>query len=85
AHTLVGGAPILSEALITDRRESLLAPAMTEVQARHPEVSIGSYPYVQDGQSGTRIVVSGQDRTVINRALAELATAAAALKMVDPL
>ena len=85
AHRLAGGAPILSETLVTARRESQLAPAMAEVQQRHAGLSVGSYPYVRDGRFGTRIVVSGRDRAAIQRALAELASAADALEQLDPL
>ena len=59
-----------SSELYLSEDESAFADWLGEVQARHPEASIGSYPVVGDFDYRTRLVIRGLDREVVNTAAA---------------
>jgi hypothetical protein len=42
---------------------------------RYPELSIGSYPFQQDGKFGAQIVIRGADAGQVNAAMDELKAA----------
>ncbi|SLN29926.1 competence/damage-inducible protein A [Pseudooctadecabacter jejudonensis] len=74
--TLTGGAPLISENLRIDRGEGDIAGPLGAVDAKYPELSIGSYPFQQEnGQYGANIVIRGTDLDMINAALADLRAA----------
>lgn len=75
-HRLVGGAPMLSMSVAISMPESALAGALGEIAARHPDVSIGSYPYYRDGRPGLHVVARATDRNAIDRAMDEVREAA---------
>ena len=56
-HRLTGGAPLLTKAVAAALPESYLAPGLTAVQERYPEVEIGSYPFYRMGVFGVRLVL----------------------------
>ena len=58
---LTGGAPLLSETLRVDRGEGDIAQTLTDLAARHPELSIGCYPFQRDGRYGANVVLRGTD------------------------
>ena len=58
---LAGGAPILTESVGTDLREGDIAPGLDAIQSRHPDITIGSYPYFRQGRLGVNIVSRGTD------------------------
>ena len=72
AHTLTGGAPTLSSSISTDLGEGLIGDGLSEIQAKHPEVEIGSYPFLREGIQGTSLVVRHIDEGVIGIVLNEL-------------
>lgn len=74
ADRLRRGAPILSRTLTTDRREGELAPGLTDLQARFPAISIGSYPFFTTRKKGVNIVLRGTDAVQINDVMNELRT-----------
>ena len=59
--TLSGGKPLLSTSIRLDRREGDIAERLGQIAEEHPDVSIGSYPFVRDGAFGTNIVLRSQD------------------------
>jgi len=59
--TLKGGATVLSRTLTAALPESRLAPGLSEIQAAHPTVDIGSYPFFRPGGFGVSIVARGTD------------------------
>lgn len=68
-------APLLKGGIVMDSRtihanvaEGDLAPALGAIQADCANVIIGSYPYFQDGQYGTNIVVRSRDADALNLA-----------------
>jgi molybdenum cofactor synthesis domain-containing protein len=72
AHELVGGAPILSESVDLYMRESDLAAPLDQIARAHPEVEIGSYPFVRDRGYGAAIVVRGTDRNSVAKVIAKI-------------
>lgn len=54
---LTGGAPMLTENVVTRLTEGVIAPGLTRIQAAYPNVSIGSYPYFRGGRLGVNIVL----------------------------
>jgi molybdenum cofactor synthesis domain-containing protein len=64
---LAKGLPILSAAVDVYLREGDFADALTQIQADHADVEIGSYPFSRDGRFGATLVVRGTDRALIQR------------------
>ncbi len=70
--TLAGGAPVQSRSLRVERGESEIAEELAALAADFPDLSIGSYPFRQEGIFGTNIVVRGQDGARVDKAFARL-------------
>ena len=81
---LFAGPLMSSAAVYTLRGEGDLAAALGEIAARHPAVSIGSYPNVSPAQEHykTRLCFDSRDGAAIAAALAEVR---AALPVFDSL
>jgi molybdopterin-biosynthesis enzyme MoeA-like protein len=73
APMLTLGDPVVSGHVDAHIKEGDIAAALTDIQARYPHVSIGSYPFYKDGKPGTSIVARSTDKTAISKALAEVA------------
>jgi molybdenum cofactor synthesis domain-containing protein len=71
--TLTGGAPLLSQSLRVDRGEGEVAGPFGALAAEFPDLSMGSYPFVQNGAYGTNLVVRGTDAAQISAAMTRLA------------
>ena len=69
---LTGGAPLLSQSLRVVRGEGDIAGPLGEFAARHLALSVGSYPFQDNGVYGANLVVRGQDKAALNAAMAEL-------------
>ncbi len=75
APTLAGGEPILSRTLHAQGLlEGRLAAALGAIQARHPALDIGSYPFYRASGNGVAIVAKGTDAAAIGAAIGEVAT-----------
>ncbi len=61
AHRLTGGAPMLSRSITAALPEGELAGPLGALQARYPEVEMGSYPFFQGGQLGANLVLRAFD------------------------
>jgi molybdenum cofactor synthesis domain-containing protein len=70
--TLTGGAPLQSQTLRVDRGEGDVAGPFADLAARYPDLAMGSYPFNQNGNYGTNLVIRGTDHAMINAAMAEL-------------
>lgn len=70
--TLSGGAPLLSQTIRIERGEGDIAGPLTKLAEENPEVSIGSYPYIQNGVYGSNIVVRGTDGSQVNTVISAL-------------
>lgn len=67
--TVSGGAPLLSQTLRVDRGEGDIADMLGRVAEQFPDVSIGCYPFQQNGAFGANIVLRGTDGARIEDAL----------------
>jgi len=70
---LPGGPPIVSRSVSAWVRESDVAAELAAVQAHHPELDVGSYPFARDGRFGTSLVVRGSDAAAVDAAAGEIA------------
>ncbi|WP_417497921.1 competence/damage-inducible protein A [Maricaulis sp.] len=93
AHRLHGGAVTRSRSVKADNlREGDIAIPLGEMQARYPQVSIGSYPYfleVSQGEvkRGTHLVARSTDDAALDAVIGEIAAMVAALGFdgrIDP-
>jgi molybdenum cofactor synthesis domain-containing protein len=67
--------PVLSETIEAHRGEGDIAAPAAAVQAAHPEVRIGSYPYHDGTRFTTRLVLRSRDAAALAAATAELRSA----------
>lgn len=72
--TLTGGPPLLSQSLRVERGEGDVAGPFANLAAEYPHLSMGSYPFFQDGCYGTNLVIRGDDATELDAAMARLRT-----------
>ena len=72
---LKGGAPLLSQSLRVPRGEGDIAGPLGEIAEAHPTVSIGSYPYQQDGVYGANVVIRSDDAAALEGAARALRSA----------
>jgi molybdenum cofactor synthesis domain-containing protein len=56
-HTLAGGRPLLSRTVTAALAESLAAAGLEAIATRHPQVEVGSYPFMRQGRFGTALVM----------------------------
>jgi molybdenum cofactor synthesis domain-containing protein len=70
---LTGGAPLLSQSLRVDRGEGEVAEPFGALAAEYPDLSMGSYPFTQNGAHGTNLVIRGTDAGQIDAAMTRLA------------
>jgi len=70
APSLAGGAPVRSRTVAGFTTEGAIAAPLGAVQADHPAVEIGSYPFVRDGRFGVSLVVRGTDTAAVDDAVA---------------
>ena len=83
---LEGGAPLLSATVTADVGEGDLAPHLVAIEAEHPHVRIGSYPYFrQSGHFAVSVVLRSQDEAGLADAVGALKArlAAADIRHVD--
>ena len=73
APTLDTGVKMLSQSIAADGLpEGIYGTPLGEIAARHPGLSIGSYPSFKDGSFSNQIVVRGRDAATIEAGLAEI-------------
>jgi molybdenum cofactor synthesis domain-containing protein len=69
---LTGGPPLLSQTLRVDRGEGEIAADFGALAAEFPDLSMGSYPFIQNGAHGTNLVVRGTDPARLDAAMVKL-------------
>jgi molybdenum cofactor synthesis domain-containing protein len=69
---LVGGLPLQSQSLRLLSGEGDIATAFAAIAANYPDLSMGSYPFTQDGRYGTNLVVRGTEMARIDLAMTDL-------------
>lgn len=70
--TLTGGAPVLSQSLKIYRGEGDIAGPLGTLADKYPDLSIGSYPFQENGIYGANIVIRGSDGPKVDIAMTEL-------------
>ncbi len=73
APTLQGGDPVHSGHVDAFVRESEIAAELSAIQAKYPQVSIGSYPSLRDDKFCTSVVARSTDQSAIAAVLSEVA------------
>ena len=71
-HRIAGGAPVRSTAVAVHLPEGVVAKRLGELQARYPDVDIGSYPFYRQGRYGTSLVCRSPDPERLAKATEEL-------------
>jgi molybdenum cofactor synthesis domain-containing protein len=71
--TLAGGPVVLQRSVACHLGESLIAEPLTRIQARHPQIDIGSYPWFRMGTYGVSLVARGTDEAMLHGVAAEIA------------
>ena len=59
-----GGDVVRSRSVAAYLGESRLASALTEIQARYPDIELGSYPFYRSERFGTTLVMRGTSETI---------------------
>ncbi|MEM6896104.1 MAG: molybdopterin-binding protein [Pseudomonadota bacterium] len=70
--TLGGGAPLLSESVRIDRGEGDIAGPLGTLAEAFPDISIGSYPFQENGRFGANVVLRSPDPARLGAAKAAL-------------
>jgi molybdenum cofactor synthesis domain-containing protein len=70
---LTGGVPLMSRSLRIERPEGEIAGPLGALAAEFADLSIGSYPFSQNGIYGANIVFRGTDAARLDAAVARLA------------
>jgi molybdenum cofactor synthesis domain-containing protein len=70
---LPGGTPLISKSIRINRGESHIAGPLAKLADDYPALSIGSYPFQNEGVFGADIVIRGTDSSDIDAALARIA------------
>ena len=74
--TLTGGEPMLSQSLRINRGEGAIAEPLGALAEDFPDLSIGSYPFQQNGIYGVNVVIRGTDAGRLDAAMTKLAVIA---------
>jgi molybdenum cofactor synthesis domain-containing protein len=69
---LTGGPPLLSQSLRVNRGEGEIAGPFGALAAEFPDLSMGSYPFIQNGAHGTNLVIRGTDPVQLDQAMVKL-------------
>ncbi|MDX5351076.1 MAG: competence/damage-inducible protein A [Paracoccaceae bacterium] len=69
---LTGGPPLLSQSLRVNRGEGEIAGPFGALAAEFPDLSMGSYPFIQNGAHGTNLVIRGTDPGRLDQAMVRL-------------
>jgi molybdenum cofactor synthesis domain-containing protein len=78
-HGLSGGPPMRARSITLYCPEGEAAKGLGLLQAAHPAVEIGSYPFFRRDRPGTTIVIRGTDRAAVDAAAFGLLDLAASL------
>ena len=68
------GTPVVSRSIAIALGESTMAKSLGEIQARHPDVTIGSYPAFGPGGPKVSLVVRGRDADKVEAVAQEIET-----------
>ncbi len=69
---LAGGAPLVSQSLRINRGEGDIAGPLADLAKQYPHLSLGSYPFIQNGAFGVNVVIRGSDGGEVSTAIVKL-------------
>jgi molybdenum cofactor synthesis domain-containing protein len=69
---LAKGRPMLARSVRIDVPEGDVAPGLAALQAAHPDVQVGSYPFFENKRLGTYVVLRSCDESKVEAAQTEL-------------
>jgi molybdenum cofactor synthesis domain-containing protein len=69
---LAKGRPMLARSIRVDAPEGDAAPGLAELQAAHPQVQIGSYPFFENKRLGTYVVLRSVEADKLEAAQTDL-------------
>ncbi|MET0389438.1 MAG: molybdopterin-binding protein [Polyangiales bacterium] len=69
---LTGGDVLQSRSVVVHLPESAIAEPFRRLQAQHPSVDMGSYPFNRDNVYGTTLVLRGTDATLLEQVVAQV-------------
>ena len=69
---LEGGAVVRSRSVTAYLGESQVATGLEEIQNRHPDIDLGSYPFMDNERYGTTLVMRGTDPAALDTMLEEV-------------
>jgi molybdenum cofactor synthesis domain-containing protein len=72
APTLKTGPRVLSETVLANAKEGDVGTPLGEIQRRHPDVMIGSYPFMDESGPNTNLVIRGRDPARVAKVKAEV-------------
>jgi len=72
---LQGGPIVHSRSVTAHVGESQIADALRAIQARHPQIDLGSYPFFRADRYGTTLVMRGTDQAGLDVMLGEVSGA----------
>ena len=72
APRLKKGRPMLSRSVRIDAPEGDVAPGLAAIQAAHPDVQIGSYPFFEKDKLGTYVVLRSVEANALDHVLGAL-------------
>jgi molybdenum cofactor synthesis domain-containing protein len=67
-HRLRGGAPMQARSIVAFTTEGGIAGPLAGIQQLHPDVDMGSYPFVRGGRIGTCLVLRSTDAALLEAA-----------------
>jgi molybdenum cofactor synthesis domain-containing protein len=70
--SLKTGPKVLSETILANAKEGDVGTPLGEIQKRHPDVTIGSYPFQNEQGYNTNLVIRGRDPAGIESAKVEV-------------
>jgi molybdenum cofactor synthesis domain-containing protein len=74
-----GGTPTRSRTVVAYLPEGTLAAPLETLQAKYPDIDMGSYPFYRVGRFGSNLVLRGADETRLDEAVGKL------VEMIDEL
>lgn len=72
AHRLTGGSRLHTATIVVPLREGDIAEPLGAIQARHPDIEIGSYPFYSSVKFGASLVLRGTHAPTLRTALSEV-------------
>jgi molybdopterin-biosynthesis enzyme MoeA-like protein len=72
--TITGGEPLISKTYRVERGEGEIAAPISQLASAFPTLSIGCYPFQQNGLYGANVVIRGQEPALVKEAMTRLKT-----------